>query len=372
MKWLRWLIRLIVFVFLLALLYVGGMIVYAMLTDYDPPPTETLTMEGKARDSLLTVVQPDTLSLYNWNIGFTGLGKESDFFYDGGDQVIMPEALVDKNRTGIMAEIAVQAKETDFFLLQEVDRHSRRSYYVDGVEAISAVLPGFVSSYATNYRVGFIPIPFTRPMGTVEGGLATWSRFQPDEAMRYSFEGNYDWPTYLFFLDRCFLLTRFTRANHPDLVLINTHNSAYDDGSLKKRQMEQMQKVLLAEYEKGNYVIVGGDWNQFPPHYQGVEGFALNEQSWSTPVAEDYPAAGWQWAYDPSLATNRSLNAPFDADTTRRYIIDYFLLSPNVELLKVKTADLGFAYSDHQPVRLQVVLGSEALSSDHNLALPDS
>lgn len=36
--------------------------------------------------------------------------------------------------------------------------------------------------------------------------------------------------------------------------------------------------------------------------------------------------------------------------------IDYFILSPNVKLFKVKTIDLNFANSDHNPVYMKVVL----------------
>ncbi len=352
MKWYWWGLWIGLGLIVLAFLYVGGMILYATLHDYDPPLLEKPALSGTASaDSL-----PDTLNIFNWNIGYAGLGKESDFFYDGGTKVHMPQTLVHKNLNGILKEIEMQLPATDFFLLQEVDQHSSRSYYVGMQDEISQTLPGFVSGFGLNYQVDFIPIPFTEPMGQVQSGVATWSRYTPSEIIRYAFEGNYDWPTYLFFLDRCYLLMRFPLAGGQDLVLINTHNSAYDDGSLKKRQMEQMRAVLLQEYEKGNYVIVGGDWNQFPPGYQGIAGFPLKEQGTGLRVAAEYPAPDWQWAYDPDHATNRSLVAPFDPDTTARFIIDYYLLSPNVELLEVETLDRQFEYSDHQPVRLKAVL----------------
>jgi hypothetical protein len=31
-------------------------------------------------------------------------------------------------------------------------------------------------------------------------------------------------------------------------------------------------------------------------------------------------------------------------------VINFYLLSPNVQAQSVKTIDVGFAYSDHQPV----------------------
>ena len=53
------------------------------------------------------------------------------------------------------------------------------------------------------------------------------------------------------------------------------------------------------------------------------------------------------------------LNQAYDADDTENtqyYVIDGFILSPNVQLNTVKTLDEGFTYSDHNPVKLNVTL----------------
>ena len=47
---------------------------------------------------------------------------------------------------------------------------------------------------------------------------------------------------------------------------------------------------------------------------------------------------------------------PSDAANTQYYVIDGFILSPNVRLRSVETLDLGFARSDHNPVLLRVKL----------------
>src|SRR3712207_7070413 len=44
---------------------------------------------------------------------------------------------------------------------------------------------------------------------------------------------------------------------------INTHCSAYDKGGkMKLEQMKYLSQFIDSEYKKGNYVLVGGDWNQ--------------------------------------------------------------------------------------------------------------
>ena len=157
-------------------------------------------------------------------------------------------------------------------------------------------------------------------------------------------------------LDRCFLVNRYHLANHKDLLIINTHNSAYDDGSLRAQQMDFLSAYLISEYEKGNYVIVGGDWNQTPFGIEPELPAHRFDTENLTYVGKDYPAPGWTWAYDPDLPTNRRVSIPYDQDRSLTTIIDCFLLSPNIVLEHVETIDLNFENSDHQPVLLRASL----------------
>ena len=50
-------------------------------------------------------------------------------------------------------------------------------------------------------------------------------------------------------------------TNH-ELVLVNLHLEAYDDGEGKKAQTQMLQTILQKESDAGNYVIAGGDFNQ--------------------------------------------------------------------------------------------------------------
>lgn len=67
---------------------------------------------------------------------------------------------------------------------------------------------------------------------------------------------------------------------------------------------------------------------------------------------------GWRFAYDTAAPTCRLDNQPYDAgsDATQHYVIDGFILSPNVELTSVQTQDDGFRFSDHNPVLLNIRL----------------
>ena len=339
-----YLLLILVVAFLLFLLY-------ATIDDYRP---DEVTLQS-------TECEPDIISdsleinLLIWNIGYAGLDASMDFFYDGGEQMRPSREGVIRNMEGISSTLAPYIG-FDFIMLQEVDQDSKRSYHVNEFQTIKDQFKGYYSSFGMNYDVGFVPIPVSEPMGKVESGLMTLSKQCPGSVERHSFPGNYSWPMKLFMLDRCFLVNRYQVSNQKELVIINTHNSAYDDGSLRAQQMSYLRDYLLSEYDKGNYVIVGGDWNQTPFGLKPELPFHRFDTEDLTYVEKDYPAPGWKWSFDTTMPTNRRVAEPYDRDSSPTTIIDCFLTSPNVELKEVKTIDLNFQYSDHQPVQLQARL----------------
>lgn len=345
--------------FILAILGVlaGGFAVfvgYATVADYKPAPVMRLYKNKTAA----AVPADRELNLMIWNIGYAGLSKDMDFFYDGGTRVRPLKKVVQENLTAIESFLSRQT-QVDFILLQEVDQKSKRSYAINEVSSISERFPGFHSSFGKNYDVFFVPLPVTDPLGSVKSGLQTLGRFEPFSVKRYSFPGNYKWPKGLFMLDRCFLVSRYRLKNNPKtLLVINTHNSAYDDGTLRAGQMRYLKKFLAKEYDLGNFVIIGGDWNQCPPLF--VPKFEKNKMDNQNrmDIEPDF-LTGWQWAYDDTVPTNRRLSAPYDETASLTTVIDFFLVSPNIEIRKVRTVHLDFEHTDHQPVFLQIRLKSK-------------
>ncbi|HNS17793.1 MAG TPA: endonuclease/exonuclease/phosphatase family protein [Bacteroidales bacterium] len=337
----------------LIILYLAGVIIWGMITLYAPPPVENSAVPKPCTDNTLP---EDTLTLITWNIGYGGLGKEMDFFYEGGVRVRPERDLYDRYRKGILDQL-YRLGNIDLFLFQEVDQSAKRSYHDDQVKRIQGVLPGYHTLFAFNYRVRFVPLPFLHPMGDVQSGLLTASRFCPQTASRYAFPPDESWPTRLFMLQRCFLLTELTVNDQP-LTLINTHHSAYDEtGEAKSMQLEILRKEATDAYQKGHYVIAGGDWNQNPPDFRQeriTSGDALKTIDPLIPAG--LMPSGWKWVYDPSQPTNRDVDKPYAKGATRTTLIDFFLVSPNVEVVEVKTVPVHFEFTDHQPVVLKVRL----------------
>ena len=93
------------------------------------------------------------------------------------------------------------------------------------------------------------------------------------------------------------------------------------------------------------------------PKYQNKDGSFSKNADWV--LDEKLLPEGWTLAFDLTTPSCRLLNQPYDpgdAAGTQYYVIDGLILSPNVELRSVETLDAGFAYSDHNPVKIQIVL----------------
>ena len=141
-------------------------------------------------------------------------------------------------------------------------------------------------------------------------------------------------------------------------MIINLHLEAYDDGAGKLAQMEALNAFLEEQYAEGNYVIAGGDFNQVFPNT--LEQYPISQDDYWTPGSLDEHALseGWMLAFDAKAPTCRLLNQPYDPNSslTQYYVIDGFILSPNVELVSTETLNSTFTYSDHNPIRLEVRL----------------
>ena len=349
--------------FFLFVVYVSGQITYGTITDFKPEAIINLNPEQKAKQQ---TIEDSTLTFMIWNIGYGGLGAESDFFYaDGGillsgGQMVRPsKEIVEKNVKGILQ--TVNEYPVDFYLFQEVDYKSKRSYYIDQFNAMMSILPDYDAYKSVNYQVAYVPTPVLEPWnvyGPAYSGLGTFSKYQALQSTRYQLPGEFSWPNKVYLLDRCASQHRYPLLNDKELIVYNIHNSAYDkDGSIKKQQMDFLRQQWLAEYEKGNYLIIGGDWNQCPPHFR-VNTFrptqVANNSSYN--INPDFLPPDWLWIYDPTVPTIRTTREVYDPKSTFISLIDYFLISPNVKALEVKGIDLNFEYSDHQPVKLKVEL----------------
>ena len=348
-------LKFILILLLIVVIAVGGLLSWLTATEFSPAPTEGVEVgrpgEGGA------VPAGEVLTVLNWNVGYAGLGRNEDFFMDGGkrskpDKPDVVYAYLD----GIMKTIREQAP--DLVLLQEVDADSGRTYEIDERPYLETDMDN--TAFAMNYSCPFVPVPWP-PIGKVNSGLFTMTRdLKIESAERISLPCPFSWPLRIANLKRCLLVSHLpVEGSDRELVLVNLHLEAYDDGEGKIAQTNQLRDFIEAEYAKGNYVIAGGDFNQVFPGSLDVYP-NTHPENWEPGVLDEkLLPEGWTLAYDLSAPTCRLLNQPYDpADTegTQYYVIDGLILSPNVKLGSAETVDAGFENSDHNPVKIAVTL----------------
>ncbi|MEI8005101.1 MAG: endonuclease/exonuclease/phosphatase family protein [Bacteroidota bacterium] len=343
----RKIIRGLVIVAGLVVITVIGFVLFLQFTEYNPAPIEVVQASGKGRP---VPTEKREFTFFTWNIGYAGLGKELDFFLDGGKLVQPGREYTDRYLKGISADLK-SYDTVDFIMIQEIDRDCKRTYHTDQLVTLEKVIPEYTASFALNYKVPFIPVPVTDPIGLVNAGLCTFSRHTPQNSERHAYDAFFSWPKRLVFLKRCFLVSSFEVCGGKQLLVINLHNSAFDEtGELRSRELAMLRDYLQTEYQKGNYIIVGGDWNMNPKGFRQEEIHSGDKVfSIKTGVEKTF-MPGWEVVYDHLLPTNRNVDGPYNKTVTGTTVIDFFVISPNVNVLNCFTVDKGFTNSDHNPV----------------------
>lgn len=346
--------KIIIGIILVLAIIIAAYLVFMTVTDYKPEEIISLNVENNKEDK---IKKNTSLSIVSYNIGYCGLDKEQDFFMDGGTESRSKSK--EKTIENLKENTEFLKKEnSSFVLLQEIDINSTRSYYVDEYQYIKNNLKDYASVFALNYKVPWVPVPILKPHGKVEAGMVTFSKYNIEEANRYQYPGEEKWPRQLALLDRCFIESRFKVEGGKELIVINSHLSAYDKGgAIRVQQLDFLKKYINKKYNEGNYIVIGGDWNHLIP---GTNPNLFPSQQewpeWLKKIPEDFKPEGFQWAADALIPTNRTLNIPYKKGVNYLSVIDGFLVSPNVQVNKVKGYSLEFENSDHNPVKMEFML----------------
>ena len=387
----------ILFLLLLVVIAAAGFFAYITLSEYKPAERETLDITGS---SDAAVFRGQKLRIATWNIGYGALGETTDFFMDGGTSVRTADEEGVKENMKAVAD-GMNELGADIYFLQEVDRGSSRSCNIDEsallLETFGAAAPaeegqitGMTASFANNYKAAFVPYPWP-PIGKVDSGILTLSRFGMTGAERISLPCPFKWPVRAVNLKRCLMIDRipiggtgglpqyvqgaqqngssvqqngngadqYGMTTQQELVLINLHLEAYDSGEGKAAQTQMLKQIMDEEYSRGNYVIVGGDFNQT---FSTVDESAYKHQKgmWEAgKIQEKEFSDNWTLLMDDSAPTCRSLDKAYagaDKDGFQFYMIDGFIVSGNIKVKKIKTKQLDFKNTDHNPVVMDIRL----------------
>ena len=373
-------LRVVLIILGVILLLVGGFFGWLTINEYRPKAVENVkvdTSEGEGKK----LKKGDSIKVFTWNFGFGQLGDNADFFMDGGKKV-MPSSKerVDVNIAGFQGSMS--SLNPDVIFIQEIDRDSKRSYHIDQYKKMHEQYPilastadsedkdfnGYVSTFAYNMKSKFIPYPVSEPIGKVESGIATFSKYQTSSAERISLPESFSWPKKTVNFKRCLLVNRTPvydkdgNDTGKELVFVNMHLEGYDENNGRKKQTNKMIDFIKKEYAKGNYVIAGGDFNQtFSNVDSSMYPFHDELKDLYEPQTLDVKDVGDDFTcyMDNTNPTCRSLDKVYkgaDLANFQYYLIDGFIVSNNIKVNTVNTYNANFAPCDHNPVMISLTI----------------
>lgn len=354
------------------LIIVGGYVIYMSIQYYRIEDVKNITESIQNNQSELVALETEyTISTYN--IGFGAYSRDYSFFMDTGETLdgkkltgkssrAKSKKAVLNNTNGSIS--LIEKINPDFMFFQEVDTSSTRSYKVNQLAMIKTAFPNYANIFASNFHSGYLFYPFLEPHGKVNSGIVTLTNKQITESIRYKLPIDESFINKFVDLDRCYLISRLElQQQERELVLINIHMSAYDEGGVyRKKQWELIKAVLTTEVEKGNYVILGGDFNH--DIAGSINSFPTQQKipDWVSIINEEDLPTGYQFATSNLAPTCRSAEIPYEQGVNYTVTVDGFIISDNIDIISVTNIntidneDVAFLYSDHNPVVLKFKL----------------
>ncbi|MCW6674739.1 endonuclease [Aerococcaceae bacterium NML171108] len=358
-KIVRRLVLLAVSVLFLIVLLIGGYVAYMQHQYYRIEDNITLEIEHNQR-KVAQIGQ--TYQAMTYNIGFGAYSQAYSFFLDSayrqdgtyiegqyGKGISRDDVWQNTQRS---IEI-MQQSPVDIYLLQEVDVVADRSYGINQVAEIREAFGNYGSTYASNLHSAFLAYPVHDMHGSVESGLLSLSNLQMDSSERYSYPASEGFLRKFFDLDRCFAVLRSPVQNGKELVVVHSHMSAYDEGGLvRKQQLAVLNKFLKGEYQKGNYIIVGGDFNH--DYCESGELFLGNKRKleWVYELGDADLETGFRFVVPENrllTGTCRGSEEAYHPETVYEVIVDGFIVSDNIRAT-AQIIDTDYIASDHNPV----------------------
>ena len=337
------------------ILIVGCYVTYVFLSYHRMGDME-LTVEGKAE----TWTQKSAYTIVSYNIGFGAYESDYGFFMDGGKQSrAWSKDRLDKNLLKI-ADL-LEREKADFYCVQEVDSDATRTYHVDERDYLTKALVNYGYSFAPNYDSPYLFYPVFCPHGASKSGIMTFSSYRMEKANRVQLPVE-SGVRKILDLDRCYAKSYIKTESGKYFVLYNFHLSAYTaDGKIASEQLKLVLKDMQKEYEAGNYCLAAGDFNKdLLGDSSKYFGKADAEYTWAKPIPEDM-FDGYDIALTVPFDENDPVPTCRNADSAYHkgqfvVTIDGFLLSPNIHVRAVNVINTEFAFSDHNPVKLEFSL----------------
>ncbi len=258
------------------------------------------------------------------------------------NQMILKQKKIKLATKRVVENINGQLKQIEGFnpdvvLLQEISKLSFVNCFKNPYKWYKRRLSEYFGDYYASYNI----------LNLVNHGKSTFSKFSsvvvkvkaPFKAK--GFLNNY------FCGNKGFLINRIKISDHDkELVIFNIHLIAFKKNyAVRLKQMEYVLALASIEVDKGNYVIIGGDWN-----------INLASDGVISQQPKNLIEKTIEWCFAiPEQRTLKSFKQD-QGNNGGKIIYDGFLCSTNISVLKVISRE-DFRFSDHAPVLLEVKLG---------------
>jgi Metal-dependent hydrolase len=282
------------------------------------------------------------IRIFTYNLGNAVYGEK--FCFDGKRTDINYRNLFPSNRKEVLTNIDGQIEiidntDPDIILFQEISKLSFINYFSNPYRNCKQRLSDYSSSYLSNYNF----------LGILNHGKSIFVKENFDyEFLKapYKIEGvlkNY------FGSNKHYILSRI-KINDSDkeLIVINVHFTAFRKNyEIRIKQINYILDIAFKEYEKGNYVIVGGDFNM-----NLVTNTKVHKKSNLPKEILNKLSSNWNINCDGK--TVRDLSVRLEENNDER-VYDGFICSDNIEVIKINSLE-NFRYSDHSPVIMEFKL----------------
>ena len=358
-------LKIILGIILIVLFVVITYVLYVNFTYYRIKDNTILNINNNQKETFEFNKEYKVLT---YNIGFGAYDHDFSFFLDEAytkdnkfisgkyAKAISKNNVI--NNTNKIIDILKENK-SDVYLIQEIDKKANRSYFVNQVEELIKAFKGYSSVYTSNFHSAYLAYPLHDMIGKSESGLLTLSKYNFYSNIRRSYPVTNEFFKKFFDLDRAFSVHRTKLKNNKELVIVNSHMSAYDKGgNIRKKQLEMLKVFMKEEKEKGNYVIIGGDFNH---DYANSKTLYMGDKKvpdWVFDLSDKDLIEGYKFvvAVNKNLyGTCRGAESPYDKNKTYQVVVDGFIVSSNIEA-ESEIINTDYIASDHQPVVLKFKL----------------
>lgn len=252
------------------------------------------------------------IKILTWNLG-SALCDEKYFkgkYHLFGNNIKTIKSNI-KNQINILKEV-----DADIYLLQEVSKPSIHNWFLNQYKRIKNNFREFNNNYLNNYNIPLLIINgkavITKDENISDSFCIPFNSKILKNDIKISNKNN--------------IITRI-KIKKKELVIFNIHLAPY--GRQKELRIKQISYIFDKandEYNKGNYVIIGGDWNMDISKISN-NGFIIAK---------------------PDLPTCRDINTPY-MRKSKMNSYDGFIYSNNIKLKDINVIN-NFKYSDHCPV----------------------